>query len=375
MKTLCHLPRCPATGRPRGDDRGASRVLAEVGGAHGFAIDVDEQPFGGAAIDALGEPVPRGRRGCVPALRRRAPGSGRRASLGTRGPAAGRGDHAACARRSTCTPTCARSGAGPPDAASPLRPELIEGVDILIVRELTGGLYFGERGRTEGGAFDTLTYQEHEIRRILRTGFRLARERRGHLTSVDKANVLENLPPVARARRGDRARVPARATRAPARRQHDDEARRAAGALRRRRHREPLRGHPLRPRRLARRGASASPRRRRSPTEARASSSRSTERLPTSRARAGRTPPGPASRSRCCCASWARAPRPTTSSGPSSRCSTSGPVTPDLGGERDDGRGRRRDREPPRGDGRRRQGMNAPNRGTCATTDDRRPCT
>ncbi len=77
-------------------------------------------------------------------------------------------------------------------AVSPLRPELIAGVDLLIVRELTGGLYFGERGRTPTGAFDTLSYSEHEIRRILRTGFRLARERRGHLTSVDKANVLES---------------------------------------------------------------------------------------------------------------------------------------------------------------------------------------
>jgi 3-isopropylmalate dehydrogenase len=74
---------------------------------------------------------------------------------------------------------------------SPLRPELVEGLDLLIVRELTGGLYFGKRGRDAQGAFDTLEYSVEEIRRILRTGFRLAQQRRGHLTSVDKANVLD----------------------------------------------------------------------------------------------------------------------------------------------------------------------------------------
>jgi 3-isopropylmalate dehydrogenase len=74
---------------------------------------------------------------------------------------------------------------------SPLRPELVEGLDLLIVRELTGGLYFGERGHDEHGAFDTLSYSVDEIRRILHQGFRLAQSRRGHLTSVDKANVLD----------------------------------------------------------------------------------------------------------------------------------------------------------------------------------------
>lgn len=81
--------------------------------------------------------------------------------------------------------------------ASTLKPEVVEGVDLLIVRELTGGLYFGTpRERRTGPqgleVVDTLFYTEQEIERILRLGFELARSRRGHLTSVDKANVLES---------------------------------------------------------------------------------------------------------------------------------------------------------------------------------------
>ncbi|HJP89807.1 MAG TPA: 3-isopropylmalate dehydrogenase [Candidatus Limnocylindrales bacterium] len=79
--------------------------------------------------------------------------------------------------------------------SSPLRPELLEGVDLLIVRELTSGLYFGrpsEQRDTPDGrvGIDTLLYTEHEIRRIVRLAFELARGRRSKLTSVDKANVL-----------------------------------------------------------------------------------------------------------------------------------------------------------------------------------------
>jgi 3-isopropylmalate dehydrogenase len=72
--------------------------------------------------------------------------------------------------------------------ASPLKRELIEGVDMLIVRELTGGLYYGERGTKDGRAFDTMVYTVAEIERIARTGFQAAKSR---VTSVDKANVLD----------------------------------------------------------------------------------------------------------------------------------------------------------------------------------------
>ena len=79
--------------------------------------------------------------------------------------------------------------------SSPVRPEVLDGVDLLIVRELTSGLYFGrpsEQRETPDGrvGIDTLWYTEHEIRRVVRLAFELARGRRGKLTSVDKANVL-----------------------------------------------------------------------------------------------------------------------------------------------------------------------------------------
>ncbi len=76
---------------------------------------------------------------------------------------------------------------------SPLREDRIRGVDLLIVRELTGGIYFGEKGRTADGdtAFDTCTYSRHEIERIARLGFVTAAGRRKKLTLVDKANVME----------------------------------------------------------------------------------------------------------------------------------------------------------------------------------------
>ncbi len=81
-------------------------------------------------------------------------------------------------------------------SASPLRPELLEGVDMLVVRELTGGIYFGEkkRERLEDGqerAFDGCVYTTSEIERVVRAAATFAQGRRGKLTSVDKANVIE----------------------------------------------------------------------------------------------------------------------------------------------------------------------------------------
>src|SRR5665809_126623 len=66
--------------------------------------------------------------------------------------------------------------------SSPLRRERIEGTDLLVVRELTGGIYFGDRGRSDGAAFDTCVYSQDEIERIARVAFRFARS---HVTSVD----------------------------------------------------------------------------------------------------------------------------------------------------------------------------------------------
>ncbi len=75
--------------------------------------------------------------------------------------------------------------------ASPLKPSLLDGVDMLVVRELTGGIYFGEKHRTAESASDLCTYTVPEIERIIRVAARLAGDRRGRLCSVDKANVLE----------------------------------------------------------------------------------------------------------------------------------------------------------------------------------------
>jgi 3-isopropylmalate dehydrogenase len=75
--------------------------------------------------------------------------------------------------------------------ASPLRRERIEGTDLLVVRELTGGIYFGDSGRDGDRAHDDCAYTVGEIERIARVAFEAAGERRGRLTSVDKANVLE----------------------------------------------------------------------------------------------------------------------------------------------------------------------------------------
>ncbi len=77
---------------------------------------------------------------------------------------------------------------------SPLKQELVEGADFLCIRELTGGMYFGEKGRLDGGdtAYDTNIYHRYEVERILELAFNYAMRRRKHLTVVDKANVLES---------------------------------------------------------------------------------------------------------------------------------------------------------------------------------------
>ncbi len=75
--------------------------------------------------------------------------------------------------------------------ASPIKPELLHGVDIMVVRELTGGIYFGDKQRSATEAVDVCRYSATEIERVVRLAARLASTRRRKLTSVDKANVLE----------------------------------------------------------------------------------------------------------------------------------------------------------------------------------------
>jgi 3-isopropylmalate dehydrogenase len=178
--------------------REARRVLEHVAARHGLRLQVEEGLIGGASIDALGTPladevVERARKeravllgavggpawDALPVDRRPEKGLLRiRKELGL----------FANLRPARVFPALA--------AASTLRPEVVEGIDLLVVRELTGGLYFGEprgtarvAGRRE--ARNTMVYDEVEIARIARVAFEAARRRRRHVTHVHKANVLE----------------------------------------------------------------------------------------------------------------------------------------------------------------------------------------
>jgi 3-isopropylmalate dehydrogenase len=176
----------------------ARHMLDAVSRRHGFELLFDEQPIGGAAIDATGVPLPESTLAACrasEAVLLAAIGSPRFDSLprelrpetGLLGLRAGLGLFANL-RPVKIIPALI--------GASTLRPEVIEGVDLMVVRELTGGVYFGlPKGRIEAGghvrAFNTMVYEDHEIDRIARVGFELARARGGRLCSVDKANVLD----------------------------------------------------------------------------------------------------------------------------------------------------------------------------------------
>jgi 3-isopropylmalate dehydrogenase len=174
------------------------QLLDAVSSRHGFALTYDEQPMGGAAIDATGEPLPASTlEACrtSDAVLLAAIGSPQYDSLpreqrpesGLLGLRAGLGLFANL-RPVKIIPALID--------ASTLKREVIEGVDLLVVRELTGGVYFGTpKGRVEVEgrvrAFNTMAYFDDEIDRIARVGFDLAQQRSGRLCSVDKANVLD----------------------------------------------------------------------------------------------------------------------------------------------------------------------------------------
>ncbi len=175
----------------------ARRVVDAAGARHGFAIDWSEHVVGGAAIDAFGVAIrdeDLAACGEADAILLGAVGGPKWSDPG----AAVRPEQALFALRgglglfANLRPVRVEATLA---GSSPLRPELLDGVDMLIVRELTGGIYFGDRQEASAepgarSALDTLPYAEHEIQRIVRLGFDLARSRRGGLTSVDKANVL-----------------------------------------------------------------------------------------------------------------------------------------------------------------------------------------
>ena len=111
---------------------------------------------------------------------------------------------------------------------SPLRDELVAGLDLVIVRELIGGIYFGDRGLGDEAAYDTCNYSAFEIRRIVERACVLAERRSGRVTSVDKANVLATSKLWRRVASEVAERPSGRDARAPARRLDGDAARRAA---------------------------------------------------------------------------------------------------------------------------------------------------
>ena len=175
----------------------ARRCTDAAGERFGFAVRWDEQVVGGAAIDATGQPLPAATLDACRATDAvllgavggpkwddpTAPARPEDALLGLR---------SALELFANLRPVRAHAALA---AASPLRSEVRDGADVMIVRELTGGLYFGQpQGRsTKNGvesAVDTLRYTRPEIERIVELAFVLAEQRRGQLTSVDKANVL-----------------------------------------------------------------------------------------------------------------------------------------------------------------------------------------
>ncbi len=171
----------------------AIEVLEAVGAAFGRRFRCEEYLMGGAAIDACGDPLPADTLqasqgadavflGAVGGPRWSDPGLPVRPEQGL-----------LRLRQAMGVFANLRPVAPHPSlhAASPLRPELLKGVDVCFVRELTGGLYFGEKSRDGDTARDVCTYTVAEVERVVRLAGRLARGRRGRVTSVDKANVLE----------------------------------------------------------------------------------------------------------------------------------------------------------------------------------------
>ena len=212
---------------------------------------------------------------------------------------------------------------------SPLRDELVAGLDLVIVRELIGGIYFGDRGLGDEAAYDTCNYSAFEIRRDRGACLRARRspQRPGHeRRQGQRARHLEAL--AARRRARSPSEHPGVDARASARRLDGDVARRAPRRLRRDRDREPLRGRPLRPRR--RRQRRHRPRALGVAGRRRAGHLRADPRLGARhrRASARPTPRARSSRSRCCSTSSASRPPRAPSSAPSRACSTTAPARP-----------------------------------------------
>ena len=177
----------------------AIKVLNKTAEKFDFKVNYQEEYIGGAAIDATGEPLPQKTVDSCKAsdaVILGAVGGPKWDSLsGSQRPEAGLlGIRGALGLYANLRPAVIFE---PLRDASPLKEEIIgDALDIMVVRELTGGIYFGQRGRdTVDGvesAFDTERYSVKEVERIARIGFEMAQKRNKRLCSVDKANVLES---------------------------------------------------------------------------------------------------------------------------------------------------------------------------------------
>ena len=174
----------------------AEAVLEAVAAAFGHSFHAERHLIGGSAIEATGQPLPaQTEAACraADAVLLGAVGGPQWEGAPVRPEAGLLAIRKALGLYANLRPVTVQPALR---AASPLRPELLGDVDLLVVRELTGGIYFGEprtRRRGPGGwqAVDTMLYTEEEVARVARLAFALARERRGRVASVDKANVLE----------------------------------------------------------------------------------------------------------------------------------------------------------------------------------------
>ncbi|MDR7133524.1 3-isopropylmalate dehydrogenase [Lysobacter niastensis] len=171
----------------------AVEVLRAVGRRYGHEFRFVEKPIGGAAIDATGEPLPADTLaaaqradavllGAVGGPKWSDPKATVRPEQGLLAIRKALGLYA---NLRPVKPHAAALG------ASPIKPHLLTGVDLIVVRELTGGIYFGQKQRTADSASDLCEYSVAEIERVVRRACTLARGLRGRVTSVDKANVLE----------------------------------------------------------------------------------------------------------------------------------------------------------------------------------------
>ena len=172
----------------------AINVLRATADKFGHGLEIEEHLIGGAAIDALGTPLPAETlASCrdTGAILLGAVGGPKwdhlkgsdRPELGSLLPL----------RKELNLYTNIRPAKPHPALMDniPLRPEYLENVDFIVIRELTGGIYFGKKGRDNLGAYDECRYSESEVKRIAIKAFDLARTRRKKVTSVDKSNVLE----------------------------------------------------------------------------------------------------------------------------------------------------------------------------------------